>query len=225
VPTTRSLTHPAAEAEKKKRGGAAPTGLAALYQQMLTQSDTAHQAAVAATLKPEPSAAAGPSAGPSPNLTIVKPPAPGAKSDLALAAEAGAAGHAVELNDDNQIVDKRELLSAGLNLSAPNTRALGRTGGTKPAGDSPAAVHRAAGTAASRREINARRAREVAGQLAEEEARVAEEQARAEAERTARTVAKRNQDGDIEGARARYLARKRQKLEGGEPSADGAAAA
>jgi coiled-coil domain-containing protein 55 len=221
VSAPRSHTHPTAEAEKKKRGGAAPTGLAALYQQMLTQSDTAHQAAVAATLKPEPSAAAGPS----PNLTIVKPPAPGAKSDLALAAEAGAAGHAVELNDDNQIVDKRELLSAGLNLSAPNTRALGRTGGAKPAGDTPTAVHRAAGTAASRREINARRAREVAGQLAEEEARVAEEQARAEAERTARTVAKRNQDGDIEGARARYLARKRQKLEGGEPSADGAAAA
>jgi coiled-coil domain-containing protein 55 len=189
---------------------------------MLTQSDTAHQAAVAATLKPEPSAA--PSAGPAPNLTIVKPPAPSAKSDLALAAEAGAAGHAVELNDDNQIVDKRELLSAGLNLSAPNTRALGRTAaGAKPAEAAPA--HRAAGTAASRREINARRAREVAGQLAEEEARVAEEQARAEAERTARTVAKRNQDGDIEGARARYLARKRQKLEGGEPSADGAAAA
>jgi coiled-coil domain-containing protein 55 len=175
---------------------------------MLTQSDTAHQAAVAATLKPEPSAA--PSAGLSPNLTIVKPPAPGAKSDLALAAEAGAAGHAVELNDDNQIVDKRELLSAGLNLSAPNTRALGRTAaaGAKTADAAPA--HRAAGTAASRREINARRAREVAGQLAEEEARVAEEAARAEAERTARTVAKRNQDGDIEG---------------GEPSADGAAAA
>jgi coiled-coil domain-containing protein 55 len=215
------------EAEKKKRGGQ-PAGLARFYQQMLNQSDTQHQEAVAATLKtaqgpaePAPSAAT--------NLTILRPPAAGAapgpapapppdlarKNDLQLAQEAGAQGKNVELNDDNQIVDKRELLSAGLNLSAPNTRRLGigRAAAGAGAADAPVQTHRAVGAAASRREINERRAREVQTQLRQEEERVAQEREREEAERLQRVVAKRNQDTDVQDARERYLARKRRKLE------------
>ena len=56
----------------------------------------------------------------------------------------------VELNDDNQIVDHRDLLSAGLNLGGVNTRRLGlsKTQGAKK-DEGPAVEHRAAGTAAS----------------------------------------------------------------------------
>jgi coiled-coil domain-containing protein 55 len=206
IPKLSSYSY--SEAEKKKRGGA-PTGLAFFYQQMLNQDDSAHQAAVAATMKPEQ----GPSEESRPNLTIVKPPEITAKSDLQLATEAQAEGKDVELNDDNQIVDKRELLSAGLNLSAPNTRHLGRSSGKKKAPTDEVQAHRAVGTAASKREINDRRAREIEKQMQEETERVAQEREREERERTERIVAKRNQDSDILSARERYLARKRRKLE------------
>lgn len=189
---------------------------------MLKESESKHDETVAATMK---TADPGP-AGPLPNLTISKPlapaapatpAAPGAMSDLELARLAKADGKDVELNDDNQIVDKRELLSAGLNLSAPNTRRLG----AQPAESSKdkaekVQVHTAVGTAASRREINERRARELQRQMEEEKDRVAAEQEREQRERMERVVAKRNAEGDVLSARERYLARKKRKLEGGE---------
>lgn len=124
-------------------------------------------------------------------------------------------GKEVELNDDNQIVDKRDLLAAGLNLSAPNTRRLGLLANGKSTATSGAEgqVHRAAGTAASRKEINERRAREIQQQLEDERERVAKEKARAEHEATQRTIAKRNTEEDVQSARERYLQRKRQKLD------------
>lgn len=183
---------------------------------MLNQSESKHQETVAATMK---SAEPGP-AGPQPNLTITKPPEPASKSDAELAKIAQAAGRDVELNDDNQIVDKRELLSAGLNLSAPNTRHLGlrATAKGKGAEGEEVQVHTAVGTAASRREINERRAREVRKQMEEEKERVVEEREREEKERRERIVAKRNTEGDVQSARERYLARKRRKLD--EPMGD-----
>src|ERR1700675_1542628 len=104
------------ELEKKKKGSSS-TGLAHLYRKILDESEQQHEAAVAATQKPT----IGPQ-GPTPNLTITKPLDFTPKSDLELAKMAREQGREVELNDDNQIVDKRDLLAAGLNLSAPNTR-------------------------------------------------------------------------------------------------------
>jgi coiled-coil domain-containing protein 55 len=119
----------------------------------------------------------------------------------------------VELNDDNQIVDKRELLVAGLNLSAPNTRRLGAPATSSGATKEGVEAHRAVGTAASRKEINDRRAREIQLQLVAENDRVVQEKQRAEQDAIHRTVAKRNTESDIDGARERYLQRKKQKLE------------
>ena len=89
-------------------------------------------------------------------------------------------GKEVELNDDNQIVDKRDLLVAGLNLSAPNTRRLGDRSKTDvgKTGEEVQA-HRAVGTAATRREINERRAREIQQQMEDEEERLKREKERA----------------------------------------------
>lgn len=201
--------HVLPEAEKKKRGGA-PAGLAYFYQQMLNQSEAQHQETVDATTK---TTEHGP-VGPQPNLTVTKPPEPVAKSDIELAKIAQAEGKEVELNDDNQIVDKRELLSAGLNLSAPNTRRLGSRTVEKSKEGENVQVHTAVGTAASRKEINERRARELRRQMEEEKDRVAAEREREERERTERIVAKRNTEGDVQSAKERYLARKRRKLEG-----------
>ncbi|KAJ3545177.1 hypothetical protein NMY22_g2539 [Coprinellus aureogranulatus] len=138
-------------------------------------------------------------------------------SDLELARIAREQGKEVELNDDGQIVDKRELLSAGLNLAQPNTRHLALKKALEAQkqqnGEQDVQVHRAVGTAASRKEINERRLREVQKQLEEDERRTAERKRAEEAERIQRTIQKRNTTDDVQSARERYLARKRAKLE------------
>lgn len=197
------------EMERKNNKGLG-TGMAHFYKKLLEESEQKHEETVAATSQKR---VVGPQ-GPTPNLTIVKPPNFTPKSDAEIAREAREQGKDVELNDDNQIVDKRELLSAGLNLSAPNTRHVGlqksKRGGSSE--EAPVA-HRAVGTAASRREINERRAREIEQQMEAERERLLNEKEREEQESLNRTVAKRNTEESVQSARERYLARKRRKLE------------
>ena len=215
LPFILAVSHTYAEEERKKNKGMG-TGMAHFYKKLLEESEQQHEETVAATnSKP----VKGPQ-GPSPNLTIVKPPEFKPRSDAELAQIAREQGKDVELNDDNQIVDKRELLSAGLNLSAPNTRKLGlqKAKATEGAEDAPAA-HRAVGTAASRKEINARRAREVERQMESERERILEDRKRQEQESLNRVVAKRNTEESVQSAKERYLARKRRKLEEAESMA------
>lgn len=183
--------------------------MAHFYRKMLEESEQKHEVTVAATQK----RVIGPQ-GPTPNLTITKPPDFTPMSDLQLAQQAREEGKDVELNDDNQIVDKRDLLAAGLNLSGVNTRRLGAGLNTgKASGSEQAQIHRAAGTAASRKEINERRAREIRQQLEAEEERLGREKKEADEEAERRIIAKRNNDSDVQSARERYLQRKRQKLD------------
>jgi len=197
--------------ESRKKQGIPATGMTHFYRQLLEDSAQKHEATVAATEK----RFIGPQ-GPTPNLTIVKPADFTPLADVELAQLAREEGKQVELNDDNQIVDKRELLSAGLNLSLPNTRHLGPrdpSNGSQNSSTQAPQVHRAVGTAATRKEINERRAREIQQQLEAEQQRT--EQSKKEADELAmqRIVAKRNNEADVEDARARYLERKRRKVE------------
>lgn len=186
--------------------------MAHFYRKLLEESEQKHEETVAATQSTSRTVQ-GPQ-GSTPNLTIVRPPELTLKSDVELARLAREEGKDVELNEDNQIVDKRELLSAGLNLSAPNTRRLGLH--TPKNADAPTVeVHRAVGSAASRKEINERRMREIKAQLAEERERVVKGKERQESEATARLVARRNNDTDIQRALERYQERKRRKIETG----------
>jgi len=197
--------------ELRKKQGASTTGMTHFYRQLLEDSSQKHEATVAATEK----RFIGPQ-GPTPNLTITKPADFSPLLDSELAKLAREEGKEVELNDDNQIVDKRELLSAGLNLSLPNTRHLGpRKPGDKfvdqssPQGQ----THRAVGAAASKRAINERRAREIQEQLEAERLKTDESRKAAEEAARQRIIAKRNNESDIESARARYLERKRRKID------------
>ncbi|KAI0703627.1 coiled-coil domain-containing protein 55-domain containing protein [Cytidiella melzeri] len=201
------------EEERKKKNGNMGTGMAHFYKKLLEESEQQHEETVAATsAKP----VIGPQ-GPAPNLTIVKPPDFTPMSDAEMARIAREQGKEVELNDDNQIVDKRELLSAGLNLSAPNTRKFGlQKPGQTTATEESVAAHRAVGTAASRREITERRAREAERQMEEERERILKERELRELENINRVVAKRNTEESVQSAKERYLARKRRKLEEGE---------
>ncbi|KAG6832135.1 hypothetical protein H0H87_002447 [Tephrocybe sp. NHM501043] len=195
--------------EQRKKQGYSSTGMTHFYRKMLEESEQSHEVTVAATQETR-------IIGPQPNLTIVKPPERTPLSDAELARIAREEGKEVELNDDNQIVDKRDLLTAGLNLAAPNTRRLGVRPSNTPAshaGTEEAQGHRAVGSAASRREINERRVREIRQQMEAEEDRVRREKHLAEEETTRRFVAKRNTEGDVQSARERYLQRKRQRLE------------
>ena len=207
------------ELEKKNKGMG--TGMAHFYKKLLEESEAKHDETVAATTEKR---VIGPQ-GPTPNLTITKPPDFVPKSDAELARIARDEGKDVELNDDNQIVDKRELLSAGLNLSAPNTRKLGLHL-SKKAGESEEGVqaHRAVGSAASRREINERRAKEIETQMREERERIVQNAEREEEERRNRVIAKRNTAEDVQSARERYLARKRRKVEEEQAGGDGESA-
>jgi len=186
--------------------------MAHFYRILLEDSEKQHEETMAAASAPKP--IVGPQ-GPRSNLnlTISKPPDMAVKSDLELARLAQDRGKDVELNDDNQIVDKRELLSAGLNLAAPNTRRLGLQQGfitTTP--NNPAeSAHRAVGLFASKKDINERRAREVRRQMEEERERMLKEREGAEA--MLQIAQKRNTDTDIQDARSRYLERKRRRLE------------
>ncbi|KAA1471135.1 hypothetical protein DENSPDRAFT_929328 [Dentipellis sp. KUC8613] len=199
------------ELEKKKGGKS--TGLAHFYRKMLEESEQKHEEAVAATQQSGAKVVKGPQ-GPTPNLTITKPPDYTPKSDLELARLAKEQGKEVELNDDNQIVDKRELLTAGLNLSAPNTRRLGQRSSSANKTETQAQeTHRAVGAAASRREINERRMKEISSQLDEERERLAREKEQREKEAAERLVSRRNDDSQVQSAIERYQQRKRRRLE------------
>ncbi|CUA68147.1 Nuclear speckle splicing regulatory protein 1 [Rhizoctonia solani] len=225
------------EAERKKNKGLGG-GMTHFYKRMLEDSSKSHEAAVAATSSepapPEPTTSAPGRIGPAPvhNLTVTRPPrgpkplevAP--NPDEVLKSETATTGATktiirpdgtqVEINDNNEVVDKRELLSAGLNLSAPNTRNLSllrAIHGSSAKSDEPVVVHRAAGVAASREEIRKRQQRQLEEQLEEEKKRVREEQEREEREERERIVRRRNDDGAVNDARERYLARKRRKVE------------
>lgn len=193
---------------RKKQGES--VGLTHFYRQLLDESAQKHEATVAATEK----RFIGPQ-GPGPNLTIVKPADFTPLADTELVRLAREQGREVELNDDNQIVDKRELLSAGLNLSLPNTRRLGvGLSSNKSQGQAvDAPQHRAVGIAATKKEINERRTREIKQQLEEEHRRREQSKRESEEQAIQRIVAKRNSELDVDSARARYLERKRRKLE------------
>ncbi|KAF8654141.1 hypothetical protein AX16_003671 [Volvariella volvacea WC 439] len=196
--------------EMQKKDGQRSIGLTQLYRQMLEESEQQHEATVAATQK----RVIGPQPAPNEqNLTITKPANYTPLPDAELARRAQEEGKNVELNDEGQIVDKRELLSAGLNLSAPNTRNLGLLSQKNRTNDEPVRAHTAVGLAASRREINQRRAREIQQQMEDEKQRVERAKAQAEADAIQRIVAKRNTEDDIQSKRERYLQRKRQRLE------------
>lgn len=189
------------------------------YQTLLQQSNEKHAATVAAVSKPLESLS-------SPNFAIrrpddLAPPGVEKSSDLELARVAQAQGKHVQLNDDNQIIDKRELLSAGLNLSGKNTRDLAslrksRTPATK---DQSSVIHTAVGAAASRREIEQRRRRELERQVAEEERQVQAAQ-KAEVEAREQQVKRRNDDHAVQSALDRYRERKRRKLEPSEGTSE-----
>ena len=99
-----------AEEEEKRQEAAnagSSKGMASFYKSFLQQNEEAHEAAMKAA---SASNAGKPVFGP------IRPPSP-VLTQAARAAEAEKRlGHGVQVNEDGEIVDKRELLAGGLNL-------------------------------------------------------------------------------------------------------------
>lgn len=224
----------AAAARKGHKG----PGLTSLYKSMLDDNDAKHDAAMAATT----ASSAGPSLAIRPPTQIDEE-----EYDPLLAREAGqsssgraglrdkakysagartvndATGKEIEVNDDGEIVDKRSLLRAGLNITkkpGPSLPAslLSGSGQRSEAGANQPYVSRAVGAAASYQERRAREQKRLVEQMKEQEEkkrRDAAERAREEEEAARRR--REGDDGEAEqrrlGAKERYLARKRQKDE------------
>lgn len=118
-------------------------------------------------------------------------------------------GGSVEINDEGEIVDKRQLLKGGLNIlkkkPKPEIAAPVKAGGLqKPA------QHRAVGLQASKEEIRARHTRMLEEQLNQRLKREREEEDSSKQELELRAKSRKT-EGEVLSAKERYLQRKRER--------------
>ncbi|KAL4889196.1 coiled-coil domain-containing protein 55-domain containing protein [Aspergillus ambiguus] len=191
-----------AEEERRRKNGT--SGMVGFYRDMLSRGEEQHEAAV----KAAEDAARRVQAGEVP----AEEPAAAEKADEdaeRVAEELNARGAHIAVNDEGQVVDKRQLLSAGLNV-APKPKA-------QQQGEGAAGARRAAtpkfdfrSQRAAREGQRARQTEMIAEQLEararqEEEAEAARQKEVAERSRSQKT------EKDVSSARERYLARKRER--------------
>ncbi|KAB8079042.1 coiled-coil domain-containing protein 55-domain containing protein [Aspergillus leporis] len=187
------------EEERRKQNGG--TGMVDFYRDMLSRGEQQHEAIMKATEE----AAQRVQAGETPEETEE----PKERTEAQKAEELNARGAHISVNDEGQVVDKRQLLSAGLNV-APKPK------------QQPAAANAAASRPSAPRsrfqseQQNARagqRARQtemIATQL-EEQARQEEAAEEARQKEIAERSRSRKTEGDVSSARERYLARKMER--------------
>lgn len=181
------------EKRRKQLGG----GMTSFYRGVMSESEKRHQEAMAATKKLESGEK---------TLTAEEK----RKTDEELAREAQAKGVNVQLNEEGQITDKRQLLSAGLNV-APSGKA-----GERGNADHLKTRDRAAAqnTFQTRRDdqhaMRERQSKMLQDQLTESAKRAADEEAE-ELRKREHAAKSKKTDTEISSARERYLARKREK--------------
>ncbi|KGB77195.1 hypothetical protein CNBG_3033 [Cryptococcus deuterogattii R265] len=222
--------------EEALRKGQKGPGLTAFYKTMLDSEESKHAAAVAATSKPVvgPSLAIRPPSKPVYDDEEEYDPFLAREAKESASAPAGnrlgkagttmineESGKQVEINDEGEVVDKRSLLKAGLNITKkpkaeiPNSLLTFQRSGQPSEGPY---VSRAVGAAAGYKERMERERRRLAEQMREVEERKRkeeEEKLRREEEEARRR--REGENGEAERKRAeareRYLARKREREE------------
>ena len=188
------------EEERRKQNGG--TGMVDFYRDMLSRGEQQHEAVMKATEEAARRVQAGEAAEETEELKE--------KTEAQKAEELNARGAHIAVNDEGQVVDKRQLLSAGLN-AAPKPK------------QQPSAASASAGSRASAprsrfqsEQQNARagqRARQtemIASQL-EEQAQQEEAAEAARQKEIAERSRSRKTEGDVSSAKERYLARKRER--------------
>ncbi|EER45827.1 conserved hypothetical protein [Histoplasma capsulatum H143] len=195
------------EEERRKKGG----GMVGFYKNMLERDERRHEEVVKAA-----ESAVAKKRGPAEERVEQEELLEATeKSEAQIAAELNARGANIILNDEGQVVDKRQLLTAGLNVSRKPEKAKG----------APAAADKAAGSAgwgvegrwnrpdaagSGRAGQRARQTEMLATQL-EERMRKEEEEREAKEKELAAKMKSSKTAGDVQSARERYLARKRER--------------
>ena len=127
------------------------------------------------------------------------------KSDAELAREKGAV-----VNDDGVVVDKRQLLSAGLNVAAkPKPFNLARKGDAAAAAGGSGMPTGQQGRGGAKQAMRERQSRMLETQLEEASKRAADDED-VQREALERAAKSRRTEGDIMGAKERYLQRKKE---------------
>ena len=185
------------EAERKRIGGG---GMKGLYKSLLEREEERHEAAVNAVADGNRDEN---------DTEEVKE-----KSEAAIAKEMG-----VVVNDDGQIVDKRQLLSAGLNIKTKPP--LATTASSKDISIKPSATMAILkGHSGSKAAMRERQSRMIEDQLAEAAKRAADDEG-VEIEALKRAAKSRKTGGEISNAKERYLQRKKE-AEAAKPSGNAA---
>lgn len=183
------------EQERKKKA----VGMSGFHRTMMNEEDKRHQDTLEAERKLKES---GSSAG------LLSEDLDKEKSEADLAREAAAKGQNVELNEEGQVADKRELLSGGLNI-------VMKPKATSSNGPNPNSAAQKAANNAFRPDMDARQAqrerqtRMMEAQLEQSAKRKAEEEAE-EVLKRERAAKSQKTTGEISSAKERYLQRKRE---------------
>ncbi|GLA29270.1 hypothetical protein AnigIFM63326_007170 [Aspergillus niger] len=190
------------EERRKKNGG---SGMVDFYRDMLSRGEERHEAVVKAAEEAAKKVKEG-------GAVVEEEEGEKEKSEAQVAEELNAKGAHIAVNDEGQVVDKRQLLSAGLNV-APKPKQTQREKDAAAAAASRAAVQASRFGAQRQAERGGQRARQtemIASQL-EERARQEEEAEAARQKEIAERSRSRKTEGDVMSAKERYLARKRER--------------
>ncbi|KAL5003391.1 coiled-coil domain-containing protein 55-domain containing protein [Aspergillus recurvatus] len=189
------------EERRRKNGG---SGMVGFYRDLLTRGEEQHDAAMKATEEAARKIQENGGEVPTDRTTEEE------KTEAQMAAELNAHGAHIAVNDDGQVVDKRQLLSAGLNVAPkPKNAAPGAARTAPGAGAGPRSrvdPRQTAGRAGQR----ARQTEMIAQQLEEQERQRQEAEAARQKEIAERSRSKKSTT-EVSSARERYLARKRER--------------
>ena len=189
----------AEEEERRKKGG----GMSGFYQNFLKREDQRHEEIQKAA---EQRAAQGPSTGTNEETETEK-------TESQVAAELNAKGASIAVNDEGVVVDKRDLLSAGLNVAKkPKTASTSDADKAKTASHRQPEWSRSNAAKSARESQRERQTRMLAAQLEEMQRKQAEEE-EMERKETETKVKSKVTDEKVMGAKERYLARKKEREE------------
>ncbi|ORY05150.1 coiled-coil domain-containing protein 55-domain containing protein [Clohesyomyces aquaticus] len=181
------------EEDAKKR----KLGMQGFYKQMMLEQEQRHQEAMEAAAQALKEG----------TMVGAKPDVEEEKAAAEIAKELNEKGQNVILNDEGQVADKRQLLTAGLNVVArPKGPTVATSASNKP--NSPQAAHQ--GRNPTQKGVRERQTRMIEEQLEQAAKRVADEEA-AERERLEQASKSRKTESDISSAKERYLQRKRER--------------
>ena len=179
--------------QEKEDANRRKTGMQGFHRQMLLQEEQRHQEAMEAAAL----AAKG--------ELKVEVEEPEEDSATEIAQRLIKEGKKIIINEDGQVADKRQLLSAGLNVVAkPKPVVITSTSPAHPSG-----LQQTQGRTATQRGVRERQTQMVAEQIAQAAKRAADEEA--EEQRKLEHASKsRKTEGEISSAKERYLQRKRE---------------